>query len=79
MSAPVLADLEREINEAKSVMESATVLINGFQARLDAAVQSALDSGATAAQLEPFTSLSQELSNNTDALSAAVVANTPSA
>lgn len=75
----VLDDVTREVNEAKDVMSSAVALINGIQARIDAAVTAALEGGATAAQLEPFTALSQELSDQTDALSAAVIANTPAA
>ena len=74
------ADLSDEIaavEKANTVMGSATVLISGFQARLDAAVSEALANGATAEQLQPLSDLSVELGASADALAAAVVANTP--
>lgn len=75
----VLTDLEDVITKAETVMESATALINGFQARLDAAVQQALANGATAEELGPVIQFSADLGAKADALSAAVVANTPAA
>ena len=56
-------------------MESATVLINGIQAKVDAAVAKAIENGATEAELEPLRALSTELGADSDALSAAVAAN----
>lgn len=73
------ADLSDEIaavEKAKTVMDSAAVLIGGFQARLDAAVSEALANGATAEQLQPLSDLSVELGSSADALAAAVEANT---
>lgn len=78
----VSADLSDEIQavqNANTVIGSATTLINGFQARLDAAVAEALANGATAAELQPLSDLSVELKTQTQALADAVVANTPAA
>lgn len=77
MAGQPLVDLEREVGETVTVLESATTLINGFQARLDAAVQAALANGATADELAPLTDLSAELDAKTNELAAAVQANTP--
>lgn len=76
MSNPILAALEAEVAEATSVMASATTLINGFAARLQAAVDAALANGATAAELEPVQAEIDALNAAGDALAAAVVANT---
>jgi hypothetical protein len=76
MSNPILAALEAEVAEATSVMASATTLINGFSARLQAAVDAALANGATAAELEPVQAEIDALNAAGDALAAAVVANT---
>lgn len=76
------ADLSDEIaavEKAKGVIESATVLISGFQARLDSAVSAALANGATAEQLQPLSDLSVELDAKANDLAAAVAANTPPA
>jgi hypothetical protein len=73
------ADLSDEIaiiEKTNTVVKSATVLISGFQARLDAAVDAAFANGATADQLQPLSDLSVELSTNADALADAVAANT---
>lgn len=73
------ADLSDEIaavEKAKTVMDSAAVLIGGIQARIDGAVSEALANGATAEQLQPLSDLSVELGSSADALAAAVEANT---
>lgn len=73
------ADLSDEIaviEKTNGVVKSATALISGFQSRLDAAVATALENGATAEQLQPLSDLSVELSANADALADAVAANT---
>lgn len=75
MPNPVLGDLTVNVNKAKGAMESATVLINGIQAKVDAAVQAALNNGATAEELAPLTQLSAELGTDADKLATAVAAN----
>lgn len=75
MTNPVIGDLKTNVEKANGAMESATVLINGFQAKLDAAVAAALENGATAEELAPLTDLSSELGTDADALAAAVAAN----
>lgn len=79
MANPVLGTLETQITTTKGVIESAIVLIGGVQARIDSAVQAAIANGATAEELAPFTALSAALGTDTDALAAAVAANTPPA
>ena len=74
------ADLSDEIaavERAKTVIDSATVLISGFQSRLDNAVAAALENGATAEQLQPLSDLSVELDAKAQELADAVAANTP--
>jgi len=74
------ADLSDEIQAVEKtigVVQSATALISGFQARLDAAVAAALENGATAEQLQPLSDLSVVLGTSADELAAAVAANTP--
>jgi len=72
-------NLVTEVSEEVTIMASATTLINGFQARVDAAVNAAIAGGATAAQLQVLTQLQSDLNANGDALAAAVQANTPTA
>lgn len=75
MTNPVVGTLVTDVNNAKGAMESAVVLINGFQARLDAAVAAALANGASAAELQPLTDLSAAFEADTTALASAVAAN----
>ncbi len=75
MPNPNLDTLTREVNETVGVIESATSLINGFQAKLDAAIAAALANGATEAELAPLATLSAELDSKTNDLAAAVAAN----
>ena len=74
MGNPIIGTLTTEITETIGVVKSATVLVNGFQARLDSAVAAALANGATEAELQPFTDLSAGLDAETNALAAAVAA-----
>lgn len=66
--------LTAEVEREKTVGESAIALLNGFQTRLDEAIaaDNLSDNTATAA-------LAQSLRAQTDALAAAVAANTPAA
>ncbi len=76
MSNPVLAELEAAVAQATSVEASATALINGFAARLTAAIEAAIGNGATEAELAPVTAEVDALKAASDALSQAVLANT---
>jgi hypothetical protein len=75
MTNPILGPLADEITQTRGVIASAVTLINGFAARLDAAVQTALANGATELELAPFTELEAALETDRNALAAAVAAN----
>ena len=75
MPAPVLADLAAAVERTKTVEASAVALINGFAARLQAAIDAALANGATAAELQPVVDEVAALTASSDALAAAVAAN----
>ncbi len=75
MTNPVLGDLQTAVDKTEGVMESATVLINGFAARLQAAIDQALANGATEAELQPFIDEVAQLNAGADALAAAVASN----
>jgi len=75
MANPILGTLTTEVSESIGVMKSATVALNGVQAKIDAAVAAAIANGATEAELQPFTDLSAALDSETNALAAAVAAN----
>lgn len=64
-----LTELQTEVSETKTVVQSAIVLIKGFKAALDEAIAA----GDPAA----LTALSQELDTTTNELAAAVTENTP--
>jgi hypothetical protein len=72
---PVLADLTQTVTDTVGVMESATALIDGFAARLQAAVDAALNNGATEAELAPVQAEVDALKSGSAALAAAVAAN----
>lgn len=74
-----IAALTAQVNKATTVEKSAQTLIEGIKARIDAAVAAAIANGATAEQLQPLSDLGTSLDTESDALQAAVVANTPSA
>lgn len=76
---PILDPLEAQVTSTVGVMQSAVALISGFAAAEAAAIQQALANGATADQLAPLTTLNTQLKAQTDALAAAVAANTPPA
>lgn len=75
MTNPVLGELQVAVDKTEGVMESATVLINGFAARLQAAIDEALANGATAEELAPFVDEVAQLNAGADALAAAVASN----
>jgi hypothetical protein len=68
-----------QIDATKTVIGSATVLITGIAARIQAAIDAAIAGGATADDLAPVQTEVDLLTSDTAALSAAVVANTPAA
>jgi len=77
VTSPILEPLRDEITQTRSVIQSAVVLINGLQQRIRDAVAAALETGATAEELAPFTQLEAGLEADRLELAAAVVANTP--
>jgi len=79
MANEAIGVLTTQVQRATEVEKSAEILINGFQARLEAAVAAALANGATAEEIAPLTDLAKALDTEGDALAAAVVANTPAA
>lgn len=72
-----IAALTAEVERNKTVDGSAIALLNGIQARIQAAVDAAIAGGATSAQVAQAQALSDSLKADTDSLAAAVVANTP--
>ena len=74
-----ISALTAQVKANTDVENSALVLIQGFSARLDAAVAAAQAAGATPAQLQALTDLGTAIKSSDDALSAAVAANTPAA
>lgn len=75
MSSPILADLTAAVANAKGAMDSATDLINGIAARIQAAVDAALANGATAAELAPVQAEIDALNQDARELADAVAAN----
>lgn len=75
----ILDDLQAQVAATVTVEGSAVTLINGFAARMQAAVDAALAGGATAAQLAPVQDEINAMKTSSDALAAAVTANTPAA
>jgi hypothetical protein len=70
-----LSDEIQTIKDTEGVVESATAFINGMAARIQAAVDAALENGATAAELQPVTDEVTALKAKSDALAAAIAAN----
>lgn len=75
MANPILSDLADSVTAARGAMQSATTLINGIAARIDAAVAAAIANGATAEELAPVSAESTALKADATALSTAVAAN----
>lgn len=76
MPSPILSDLEQSVTRATTVMSSATQLINGIAARIQAAVEAAVANGATSAELAPVQAEADALKASAADLSTAVQANT---
>lgn len=71
--------LAEQVKVNTDVEASAKVLIEGFSARLDAAIAAAAAAGATPAQLAALVAEKTALDSSAVALAAAVAANTPAA
>lgn len=71
--------LQDEITAIETVVDSATAFVNGVPALIQAGVDKAIAAGATAEQLQPLVDLGDALKAKSDALAAAIVANTPAA
>ncbi len=71
-----LDTLTAQVAANTDVVKSALTLIQGFSAKLDAAVAAALAAGATPAVLKSLTDLSAILKGSDDELAGAVAANT---
>lgn len=69
--------LHADVAAQKTAIASAVVLLNGIQARIDAAVAKAIANGATQQQLADIAQVSADIESGTSQLAAAVVANTP--
>lgn len=76
MPSPILDNLKSQVEKSTTVMGSAKTLIDGFKARLQAAVDAALANGATEAELQPVQAEVDALASSSDDLAAAVEANT---
>lgn len=75
MASQILVDLTTAVANAKGAMDSATELIGGISARIQAAVDAALKNGATAEELAPVQAEIDALNVDAAELSAAVAAN----
>jgi hypothetical protein len=78
MPNPTLDALAQQVKSNTDAEAAAVTVLNGIAGRIDGAVQAALANGATAAELQPVSDEVAALKSSADALSAAVVANTPS-
>lgn len=76
-----LDDMGTSVSAMTSASRGAITVLNGFQARLDAAIAKTLvdNPGIKPAQLVAITDESNALKSATTDLSAAIVANTPAA
>jgi hypothetical protein len=66
-----------QVAASDTVFDSAVTFINGVPALISAAVAAAVAGGATPAQVAPLTALAADVKSKSDAISAALVANTP--
>jgi hypothetical protein len=74
--AQEIDDLTVEVTETVGIMNSALALINGINARIQAAVDAALEANPTV-DLSGLVTLKTELDASSSALAAAVSANSP--
>jgi Mg2+ and Co2+ transporter CorA len=71
--------LKNDVAAERTAVDSATALISGFAAQLQAAVQAAQDAGATPQQLQDLTDLHTALTQQTSDLASAVATQSPPA
>lgn len=79
MANKTLDDLAAQVAASTAVEAAAVQLVNGIAGRVQAAVDAAVAGGASADDLKPVQDEVTALKASADALSAAVVANTPAA
>lgn len=75
MPNPVLGELVAAVQRTLGIEASAVEFINGFAARLKAAVEAALANGATEAELQPIRDEIAAMQTSADALAAAIANN----
>ena len=68
-------ELVTSVTAQHGVIDSAILLLNSFQTRLQAGIDAALEGGATAEHLEVLVALKADVDAKKDALAAAVAAN----
>ena len=73
----ILDDLKAQVEATTAVEASAVILITGIAARIQTAVNAAIEGGATANQLAPVAAELAALKASADQLAAAITANTP--
>jgi len=78
MARDFTAEIE-EIRNTETVIDSATTFINGTAARIQTAVDKALENGATPAEIQPVVDVIAELNSKSQELAGAIAANTPGA
>jgi hypothetical protein len=76
---PDLQEVIDDVTEATTIAESTLTFVNGVPALIDAAVKAAVGLGATAAELAPVAQLGKDLKAKSEAIQAAILANTPAA
>lgn len=76
---PLLQELADQVSATQQVEAAAVTLISGFAGRQQAAVDAAIANGATAEQLAPIQAEVDAMKASSDALAAAITANTPAA
>lgn len=76
MPNPIVQSTIDQITATDNVIDSATLLINSIGKLVSDAVSAALANGATAAELAPVSDVVTALKQKSDALAAAVAANT---
>ncbi len=79
MANTLLDALASQVKANTDIEASAVTLINGFAARMDAAIAAALAGGATAAELAPIQAEVDAMKASASALANAITANTPTA
>ena len=79
MPNPTLEALAAQVKANTDAEAAAVIVLNGIAGRIQAAVDAAIAGGATKEELAPVQGEVDSLKASADALSAAVVANTPAA